>query len=358
MSPRLTPGIERFDAPVYQSPSIQPYLRMDSAAQRQAFMRAARTIAASNGWRNDSPESIYLNRQLEALWNTVYTVKRAPLVGMELVPRDTETPAWAEGYRFRYRDMVGAAVLMKSYREQIPSVNVASNEEFGRIWGYATKFGWSVLEAQQAQATGINLQQDDQASARRILDERTDDAIAFGESELGTYGLLNNPNVPIYTIPDNENGDPEFDLKTGREVVNNLNALVEKVKRQSNDTEYATTIVMPPGALSYIATTPWSDNDGTTILDYFLKAHPEIQQVRGWNKCNDAGVGGTPRMVAYAQTPDHLRAVIPLLFTMLPPQQVDFLWHILAHIRVGGVQWMFPLSAVYADSMISTSLLS
>jgi len=356
---QLLGGAERQPYTTYTNPLLQPYFRADASEQKRQFMQAAQNVARTMGWRKDASETVYLHRQLEALWNTVYAVKRSPLLGAELVPRDTETPPWAEGYRFRYRDMVGAAVLMKSYREQIPSVNVASKEEFGRCWGYATKFGWSVLEAQQAQATGINLQQDDQTAARRILDERADDSVAYGEAEMGTYGLLNNPNVPIYTFPSDGTGSaPEFDLKNGKQVVRDLNAFVEKVKRQSNDTEQATTIVMPPGVLSYISTTPWSDNDGMSILDYFLKSHPEIVQIRGWNKCNAAGVGGTPRMVAYAQTKDHLRAILPLLFTMLPPQQQDFVWNILAHIRVGGVQWMFPLSAIYGDDMISASFLS
>jgi hypothetical protein len=335
----------------------RPYLMLPPNLQRAAFIKAG----AAN--RADAAETAYFSRQLESLWKRAYTVKYGEMKGRLFVPKDTETAPWAEGYRYVAYDSFGAAALLKTGAENIPSCDVAGKEFFGRCWGYGTSFGWSVMEGMQADATGNNLRMEKQGTSRRILEERIDDTLAKGDpTDFNAYGLLNNPNVPLMVLTAGVDGFVEWDKKTPLEVVKDLNRLVNSIPRRTNEVERPTTIVMPPGARSYIATTPMSaDFPQMTILRYFLENNEHIKDpeaIQTWKKCDDAGVGATARLVCFTQTEDHLRGIVPMEYTMLPPEVAGFRTRILAHVRCGGVQWMYPLSGVYVDNFISASLLN
>lgn len=330
------------------------YLALAPAEQRRAFVASG---LRAMGYRRDSSEGIALSRQLENLWSTTYRVKRTPLTGRTLVPRDTETAPWAEGYRYRVYDHVGAAVLLKTYRERLPRVSAVATEVFGRVWGYGTSMGWTEMERMQATATGTSLPTEEQAAAQRVLEERIDDAIAYGDTDMGTTGLLNNANVPVVVLPNGAGGSPYWPLKTGREVIADLDLIYETIRSQSAQTEHMTTLVLPPRAHAHIRTTAWTDYSDVSILEYWRNMHKDVEVVEEWIKCNAAGAGSTARLVAYAQTPEHLRAIIPLEFTLLPLERSGFEYGAPAHVRAGGVQWLFPLSAVYADGFFNPASL-
>ena len=50
-----------------------------------------------------------------------------------------------------------------------------------------------------------------------------------------------------------------------------------------------TTLALPPRALSYIRTTPWTDFSDVSILDFWQEGHPTIEVVEEWPKLNAAG---------------------------------------------------------------------
>jgi hypothetical protein len=322
------------------------YLEMGPVQQRQAFISAGLRAV---GVRKDSVPGITLARQLESMWAKAYRVKRTPLTGRTLVPRDTETAPWAEGYRYPVFDHVGAAVLLKTYRERLPRVSAVATEVFGRVWGYGTSTGWTELERMQATNANTNLPTEEQAAAQRVLEERIEDSIAVGAADMGTTGLLNNADVPIVVLPNGAGGSAYWDEMEPREVLSHLDLIYETIRSQSGNTERMTTLVLPPRALAYLRNTPWSDNSDTSILDYWRSTHKDVEVVEEWTRCNTAGAGSVPRLVAYAQTPDHLRAIIPLEYTLLPLERQGFQYSAPAHVRAGGVQWLYPRSAVYAD---------
>lgn len=348
----MSPPIQQHNPSTYAAHA--GYLQLGPEAQRKAFIRSG---LVAMGYRRDSAEGVTLSRQLEAMWATSYRVKRTPLMGRQLVPRDTNTPPWAEGYRYRVYDHVGAAVLLKTYRERLPRVSAVAAERFGRVWGYGTSIGWTEMERMQSAATGTNLPTEEQTAAERVLEERVDDSIAFGEPELDTTGLLNNPNVPVVVLPAGAASSVYWPSKTPREILDDLDLIFETVRSQSAQTESMTTLVLPPRARAYIASRAWSDHSDVSILEYWQEAHPGVEVVAEWIKCNTAGAGGTARAVAYAQTPEHLRAIIPLEFTLMPLERSGFEYGAPAHVRVGGVQWLFPMSGVYADGFFNPALL-
>ena len=236
-------------------------------------------------------------------------------------------------------------------------MSAVATEVYGRVWGYGTSIGWTEMERLQSEATGTSLPTEEQAAAQRVLEERIDDSIAFGDSEMGTTGLLNNANVPVVVLPAGDGGSVYWPLKTGREVLADLDLIYETVRTQSKQTERMTTLVLPPRAHAYIRTTPWSDNSEVSILEYWMATHKDVEVVEEWIQCNTAGAGGTARLVAYSQSPEHLRAIIPLEFTLLPLERNGFEYGAPAHVRAGGVQWLYPLSAVYADGFFDPASL-
>lgn len=346
----MAPIVTRHDAALYQR--HRNYLAMDPKHQMTAFVRQAAGLL-----RRDASESVTLTRQLEAFWRSVFRVKRQPLTGRRLVPKDTETPPWAETYRYAVYDHVGAAALLKAYNERLPRVSAVATEQTGRIWGYGTSMGWTERERMQSSLTGVALPTEQDAAADRILEERVDATIALGDAEMATTGLLNNAYVPLVVLPVGAGGSVYWHAKTGKEVLYDLDLCYETVRSQSQWTEEPTTLVLPPRAHAHVRTTPWSNYSDVSILEYWLKSHKQVEVVEEWSRLNTAGAGSTPRLVMYAQTPDHLRAIIPLEKTLLPMQQQGFEYSIPVHLRVGGVEWLYPLSGVYADGFFDPAQL-
>lgn len=329
------------------------YLALPPAAQRKAFIREGlRTM----GYRRDSAEGVTLSRQLESLWAKTFEVKRTPLAGRRFVPRDTETAPWAETYRYRVFDTVGSSVLLKTYNERLPRTSAVASETTGRIWGYGTAIGWNEMERMQAIATNTNLPSAEMSAAQRVLEQDVDTSIAFGDADIGTSGLLNNTYVPVLALPAGQSSSTYWTGKTGSEVTYDLDLIYQTVKSQSGETETISTIVLPPRALGYIRTTPWSEYGETSILEYFMNSHKDVEVVDEWDRCNTAGVGSTPRLVAYRQSSEHLRAIVPMEFTMMPLERRGFQYEAPAHVRVGGVEWLFPLAGVYADNFWNPAL--
>lgn len=326
---------------------------------RNAYMTAARRLAMQlrAEARLDAAETAFFSRELETIWRKSYDTKYARLRALELVPMDDEVHPDDEGYIYTSFDQYGAAVLVKDGTENIPSSDVAGVEHRGKVFTWATKFGWMIDEIKAAQRARRPLSDQKLMAARRTAAQLIDEKVGFGDSALGFYGFWNQPNVPLLVLPAGAGGSVRWDQKTGKEVVADLNRIANYSMRATLEIERPDTMVLPPGALSFLKNTPYQEGSDTTIFQFFMENTETITSMEGWYKANTAGVGGAPRLCCYTRSPDVLRAIVPKPWDQQPPQQEKLRIENYVSLKVGGVKCMYPLAMVYADSFIDPTLL-
>ncbi|CAA9993652.1 unnamed protein product [Nesidiocoris tenuis] len=93
----------------------------------------------------------------------------------------------------------------------------------------------------------------------------------------------------------------------------------------------------------------------TTVLEFFRRNNTytgvtgQPIDIRAVLWLNDAGVGGTPRMMAYEKNSDNLTMRMPIPWRSLPPQATALRLEIPNEYKISGTEFRYPLSAAYRD---------
>jgi hypothetical protein len=205
------------------------------------------------------------------------------------------------------------------------------------------------MEIRRSRKNGTDLDGKKLNTARYAMEYLVENIAANGDAENGLYGLLNQPNAQVYTVPNGAGGTATFATKTAEEMLADLFGMEEQATSTTNGLEPPDTLIMPKAQLSLLRRTMVPDTMGVSVLNHFLATSDSIKNVESWEKCKAAGSGGTDRMVAYRRDPNKLQLIIPQEFESLPPEPRNLEFVINNHGRIGGVHAYFPLSIVYGD---------
>lgn len=224
----------QFDAEVLAAiPSIDA---VDPALLQQARL---------NGF-NDADVLVFA-RQLETVSNKVFNIQYPELKARTLVPVNTEANAADEWLTFRVWDFATMAKIVDNYSTDIPLVEASGREVTAGFFTVADGYMVSVDDQRKAARAGVPLSTKKAAAARYGIELAREEVTAFGSPEKGTYGLVNNPNVTIATLP---NGDWANVATTGAEVLDDLNYLNSTMILGSNEILAPDTIVLPTSMVS------------------------------------------------------------------------------------------------------------
>ena len=315
---------------------------------RKIARKAISDAAAS--LRFDANETIFFQRQLEHIEQTIYEIKYPTLIARDLVPKIGGINTGAQTHLYREYDQVGVAKILSDYADDLPRADVIAKETTSPIKSLGASYGYDLQELRAASMANVQLDSTKGSAARRMIEEGIDNLLSFGSIVHGFRGLLNQTGTNTYVIPNGVSGFPQWSKKTSDEILDDLNGIAKSVVVTSNGVEYIDTIVIPFDQHALISTKPRSSTSDTTVLDFFLKNSPWVKAVIPWYRCNTAGSGGTPRGVGLRRDPEALGAVIPQEFEQLPVQQENLAFKIPCHARCGGVVVRLPLTIVYFDN--------
>jgi len=145
---------------------------------------------------------------------------------------------------------------------------------------------------------------------------------------------------------------------TPMEVLGDMNAALLNVFNQTNTTAIADTLLLPWSKFFFISTTPMSDNDSQTILQWFMANNVytastgQPLKVRGVRQLDTAGAGGVARLIAYRNSPEVLKLHMPMPHRFLPVYQSGPLrWDVPGVMRLGGLDVRLPKQVVYLDGI-------
>lgn len=300
----------------------------------------------------DAADSAFLYRQLEHMKSTVFEVKRQALKARDLIPAspDPADPG-ATHITYEVMDHVGAAKLISSYADDLPRADVKSKEFTSPLRPIGTSFGYNVDELASARKANKNLNQRKAKAATRAAEQIIHDVAMRGDADLGLPGFLTNPNIPVVDAADIGAGVTEWANKTGEQILDDLNTLVNGVSDNTNGVETADTLLLPVAQFNLITTKKLADSD-MSVLKWFMENNPYIQNIDWVPELSTSDSAGTgPRAVAYRRDPEVLTLEIPKEPQFMRPQERNLETVVNVHGKIGGTLVYLPLACRFMDSI-------
>ena len=290
---------------------------------------------------------LFLERQLEFIRPQVFEVVYADIKDPTILPVTSEAGPGAQTFTFRIMDSTGEFKLIADAADDLPRADISQVEKSINIRSFGGSFGYTVQELRAAQMANIALEQRRAQAVRRAYEEKVEDVALFGESSVGLAGFFNNSTVDVITANKwfTDSGT------TAQEMLELLNYGVTGIINASQMKEQPDTILMAWNDYREISTRRNSDSSDVTVLEYFLRTNPYINNIEPINQLDKTKSGlTTNRMVVYKRDPGKVQLHIPQPLELFPPQQRGLEFIVPAHARVGGVALYYPKSAIYVQA--------
>jgi hypothetical protein len=301
-----------------------------------------------NDFRMDDA-GLFLQRQLEYIRPQVFETAYADIKYPTILPVTSEAGPGATTFTYRIMDSTGEFRLLADSADDLPRSDVSQVEKSINIRSFGGSFGYSVQELRAAQMANVALEQRRATAVRRAYEEKVESVAMFGEASVGLTGFFNNATVDIVAA------DKWFTTAstTAQEMLELLNYGVSAIINGSQMKEQPDTILLAYEDYNKISTTRNSDSSDVTVLEYFLRTNPYINNVEPINqltKGKNAGRLNTSRMVVYKRDPEKVQLHIPQPLELFPAQQRGLEFIVPAHARVGGVALYYPKSMIYVQA--------
>lgn len=298
-----------------------------------------------NSTRLDDSAALYFGSQLTSIQKKVYQFEYPTLEAFNVIPVSTDTPAGATHVLYTAFQATGRARIVSSYADDLPAADLQGFQFMQKIETIGSSYRYSIQEIVTAQWQNVPLAFHQAEAARRAIMQEINTLAFTGNQAGGFTGFLNNPAVPLYTVPaDGVGGSTTFASKNPDQILRDLNSLVNQIVVNSNMVERPDTLLLPTQQYTQIATTARSSMSDTTILNFFLMNSPYIKQVLPIPQLAGAGPTGLDIMIAYEMNENKLKMEIPQPFTQYPPQERNLEFVINCTARFGGVSIIYPLS--------------
>jgi hypothetical protein len=316
---------------------------------------------------NDAQQAAYnfTVNQAYTVNSTVYETKFADLDFSRLVYVDSSAPEWTPGIITFMSSTVGAARWYSSGAKDVNKADVAMDKSQVSIHMAAVGYGYDLEEIGQAQLMGMNLSGAKALAARRAYMEFMWNVTLSGDTVKGLKGLANQTGVTSALAPADGTGAVTtwFDTngnatKTPAQIIRDINNVLTGVFTGSQTVEIVDTILLPYSTLGYLAATPMSPTNDTTILNFILQNNILTSTrgialtIRGEIGLDALGAGATKRMLAYANREDVVKLHLPMPHKFLPVY-VDgpTSFEIPGIFRTGGVEVIRTGAFRYLDGV-------
>lgn len=298
----------------------------------------------------DAQGLAFLRQQTHVLSNRAFEQEYDLINWRELVPVNTDYPEWASGVDFQIGDMTGAAQWQSGYSKDVPLADIRLISVSAGFAMYAVGYRYNVEELGKAMFAGVPLTARKAISARQAADIFCAETAISGGGHPGWTGLMNMAGVTPTLSPNNGTGSARnwvdangVGLKTPEQIVAEMDMLLVGPSLTTGimSTLIGNTLLLPPAAYRYIATTPYGvTSPNMSILQYYMANNiyttrtGQALVIRDLPMLASAatagGVAGQGRAVGYRNSPDALELPMPMPYNFLDVYQD------------GPLQWAVP----------------
>lgn len=310
----------------------------------------------------------FLTNQASYIETEVDKIEYPSIQYPDLIPIDFSANEWAKSVTRYVSDRTGQAQWFNGNARDVPRADSNMSRQETTVEMAAIGYGYTLEELAQAQAlarftNGYSLDTDRASAARFEYEKFVDVALMFGDALKGFVGLTNAPTVAVASAAavGNQNGatnSTQWANKTPDQQLADVNAALAGVYTGSNEVEWADTVLLPVSRLLSLGDVARSTTSDTTILKFLQLANAFTAvtgrplTVRGVRGLDNAGAGGTARMVAYRRDPMVLKAHIPMPHKFLQPMRTGpMLYEVPGIFRFGGLDIKRPGSVRYVDGI-------
>jgi hypothetical protein len=277
-----------------------------------------------------------------------------PMQYEDLIPISNEAGEWADSIRYEISDYAGNGKRSSGRGRDINLVDVAYGDVTWPVVNGNIGYDYNTEELRRTAFLRKPVTETKPAAAMDGYRRHMNMVGLYGESESDFEGLYNSTFVPQMFAP---NGDWVANIISNPDLVlADVNNLINTHWENTMYNDTITDIVMSPLRLALLAATPRSTNSDKTILQYVIENNiaktlrgSVIKFTPGYG-LDTAGVGGTTRMMGYVKRPDRLIFHIPMPLRFLAPQLEGLSVLVPGEYKYSGVQFRYPLSAIYQDN--------
>lgn len=294
----------------------------------------------------DASETLVFARQLETVKAQMYETKYAELKGRQFVPFSFEGGDLSEYLTYRVWTGTTIAKLVTNYATDFPLVSASAKEVTVKYHSFGNAYGYSLRDMKLAAAANVPLDTQMARLARKGHELAFDDAVAYGVAQVGTYGLLNHPNISLGSLTTGT-----WSGATGVQILGDLNNIITQMLVNTLEIFAPDTILMSTTAYRKISTMLLdSSGSSMTVLQAFQAQNPGVT-VASWTKLALANAAGTNgRIVAFKKDPDVLQFEVGKEFEVLPAQNQNLMVTFPCESRFAGISIRHPLAIMHFDN--------
>jgi hypothetical protein len=287
--------------------------------------------------------------QLSNVEAKIYKVKYRKIVYQEFIPVSTQDPEWIDEVTYISYDAVTSGKFIGANGKDLPKSDLTAAKSTIPVFYGGNSYDYSLDELRKSQALRMPVDTLKAQMSFRGFQEHAQTVAFFGDTDRGITGLFNNANVQLDTSV------VDWDTATGQEIVADMNQVLINVWQNSAETHLADVIIIPSTQYAQISNQRMDSGTDTTILEFF-RMNNLFTQMTGGDltikpnfEVQTAGVGDSPRMMAYELNDENLTMRMPLPWRSLAPQPTGLVVEVPAEYKFGGVEFRYPGSAAYRD---------
>jgi hypothetical protein len=306
--------------------------------------------------RLDSQESLFFARQLESVDPTRYFELYAGLRARRFVPPIENIAAYDRTYTYQMYSVTGDAKFYGQNANDLPRVGVKAREYSRTIKPFGATYGWTIDEIRAAAARGVPLDETTVMAATSAIERTMDRLLAFGDSESGFTGLVNDAGIATDNMVSLTGSwtDPADWLTNLNKLVAETRARLKQASQLPNGDLVPAfdrfQVLLPTEQYAQIKQNPYSDMSPLSVLQVFLDNNSEwVSGVAEWSALDGAGATEKDRAICYPLTPMALGAAIGREFTPEAPQPEGLRINVPCSASCGGTVIRYPVAFSYMD---------
>jgi len=283
----------------------------------------------------DAAQNVFFQRELEHIIPEMFEKEFALINARRIFPIDRSAGGAVKSITWRQFNKFGQAQIIADYGDDINLVNVDGEEFTTPVRGLAVGAQWNIQEIREAQRENRPLDRMYSDAARETM-LRTENASTFsGDAAFGLQGLASaGTGIPQAAVPTGAWLTP---ATAADDILSDLNFVPNTIVETTGDVEIPDTMIMPTRHYNVISNRPRSTTSDTTILQFFLKNNPFINEVIPVREMDTAFGGTGPVCMAYKRDPSKIRMQVPMDIEQFAPQESGMTVRVIWHMRIGGL---------------------
>lgn len=289
-----------------------------------------------------NPSGAYFRRQLVQFEEDEETLF-SPNISASIIPRDGDG-GWKRDFTYAIKNTHGKADIVECC-DDIPIVGLTRCEQSSKALTIAAGAKWCWTDVEYAREAGENLEADFAQVAQRAIDEKLEELIWSGETQMGVTGILNNPalNRINFTGIGETSNDLYKKLAIVRNtVITNLNGAARRPD----------TWLVPPSLSALLDTSFIGVND--QLLRDRISAQFNLNIVE-IPYLEFAGRDGKPISMMMVNDRAYMRTRIPIDLTAMAPHFDGSHYCMMWFLRFAGVRTSYTDSVIILEGLQSDS---